>query len=87
MTERQYTVQGVLFALFVFLLSWIGSHSKFVGGGALFAQTACSYAIANSYRHPGSYNLHNLWDLLQCWFSGVLICLVSTFVPLLKLSY
>ena len=76
---KERHAQGLLYALFVFMLSWIGEYNIFIGSGALFAQTACTYAVANSYRNGGEFVLTGLQDLLRCWAMGSAVSVVSSY--------
>jgi hypothetical protein len=72
--------QGVVYGIFIFLLSWFGRFSKIVGGGMLFAQTACTYAVTNSYRNGGAFELHELQDLFGMWAMGAAVSVVVNLV-------
>lgn len=73
---KQYTVQALLFTIFIFTFGWLGAYNDFIGGAALFVQTASVYAVTNSYRNGGEFNLAPLLDLLQSWSFGTVIALL-----------
>ena len=70
--------QGIVFFIFVFLLTYLRVKIPRTDIGVTFATLACVYAVDYSYRRGNisMVNTEGLTDLLRAWAFGVAISLV-----------